>query len=56
MSEKTSEESCAMSELERARHLQTLEGMADVDAGKLIAHCDVVAWAEGLSAAQEQSQ
>ena len=33
---------------EEERHKLTLEGLADVDAGRLIDHARVVAWAESL--------
>lgn len=35
-------------DLEEERHKLTLEALADVDAGRLIDHQSVVAWAEGL--------
>lgn len=34
---------------EEERHRLTLEGLADVDAGKVIDHQAVQAWADGLS-------
>ena len=33
---------------EEERHRLTLEGLADVDTGRLIEHADVQAWAESL--------
>ena len=35
--------------LEEERHRMTLEGLSDVDAGRLIDHDKVVAWAQSLS-------
>ncbi len=34
--------------LETKRHQLTLEGMADVDAGRVVDHASVAAWATGL--------
>lgn len=34
--------------LEEARHQATLEALADVDAGRTVAHDDIEAWAAGL--------
>jgi len=34
---------------EERKHQMILEGLADVDAGRLIEHEEVVAWAESLS-------
>ncbi len=36
-------------ETEERRHRQTLEGMADVDAGRGVLHADVKAWAASLA-------
>ena len=33
---------------EEARHRLTLEGLADVDGGRVIDHGEVLAWADGL--------
>lgn len=35
-------------ELETQRHQLTLEGLADVDAGRLVDHASLQAWAKGL--------
>jgi predicted transcriptional regulator len=35
-------------DLEEERHKMTLEGLADVDAGRVIAHEDMLAWARSL--------
>lgn len=35
-------------ELETRRHQLTLEGLADIDAGRLVDHASVQAWAKGL--------
>lgn len=35
---------------EGKRHRMTLEALADVDAGRLIDHRTILAWADGLSA------
>ncbi len=35
-------------EREAKRHQLTLEGLADVDAGRLVDHASVVAWAKSL--------
>lgn len=35
-------------DLEEERHRMTLEALADVDAGRLIDHRDMVAWADSL--------
>ena len=35
-------------DLEDERHAMTLEALADVDAGRLIDHRDIVAWADSL--------
>lgn len=37
---------------EEERHLMTLEALADVDAGRLIDHRDVQAWADSLTTAK----
>lgn len=37
--------------LEEERHRLTLEGLAAIDAGQLVPHADVVAWAKGLGEA-----
>lgn len=34
--------------LEAKRHQLTLEGLADVDAGRVVDHASVAAWAKGL--------
>ncbi|SJM90951.1 CopG family ribbon-helix-helix protein [Crenothrix polyspora] len=34
--------------LEAKRHQLTLEGLADVDAGRVVDHASVAAWAESL--------
>lgn len=36
-------------DLEEERHRMTLEALADVDAGRVIDHTRVVAWADSLS-------
>ncbi|MGE5566880.1 MAG: CopG family ribbon-helix-helix protein [Parcubacteria group bacterium] len=36
-------------EREEEHHRLTLEGLADVDAGRLVDHADVQAWADSLS-------
>ena len=33
---------------EERRHKMTLEGLADVDAGRVVDHSEIVAWVEGL--------
>jgi predicted transcriptional regulator len=38
----------AWMELEEERHRLTLEGLADVDAGRLIDDAEIEAWIEGL--------
>ena len=35
-------------ELEAKRHQLTLEGLADVDSGRVVDHASVVAWAKNL--------
>ena len=35
-------------ELEAKRHQLTLEGLADVDSGRVVDHASVVAWAKSL--------
>ncbi|MSO97710.1 MAG: ribbon-helix-helix protein, CopG family [Rhodospirillaceae bacterium] len=35
-------------ELEERRYQMTLEGLADIDAGRLIDHEDIAAWAKSL--------
>ena len=35
-------------ELEAKRHQLTLEGLADVDAGRVVDHASVAAWAKSL--------
>ena len=35
-------------ELEAKRHQLTLEGLADVDSGRVVDHVSVVAWAKNL--------
>ena len=37
---------------EEERHRLTLEALADVDAGRVIGHQDMVAWADSLSTSQ----
>jgi predicted transcriptional regulator len=37
---------------EEERHRLTLEALADVDAGRVIDHQDMVAWADSLSTSQ----
>lgn len=37
---------------EDQRHQLTLEGLADVDAGRVVDHADVLAWAASLDADQ----
>jgi len=39
-------------DLEEERHRMTLEGLADVDAGRVIDHRSVQAWADSLSTAK----
>lgn len=39
-------------ELEAKRHQFTLEGLADVDANRVVDHSSVVAWAKGLDQAE----
>lgn len=36
-------------DMEEERHQLTLEALADVDAGRLIDHKDMIAWADSLS-------
>ncbi len=36
-------------EAEELRHVQILRGLADVDAGRTIAHEDMIAWAQSLN-------
>ncbi len=36
-------------EAEEWRHVQILRGLADVDAGRTIAHEDMIAWAQSLN-------
>ena len=38
-------------ELEAKRHQLTLEGLADVDSGRVVDHASVVAWAKNLDQA-----
>jgi len=40
---------------EEQRHRMTLEALADVDAGRLIDHEAILAWAETLGAGPEDS-
>lgn len=39
-------------ELEAKRHQLTLEGLADVDANRVVEHSSVVAWAKDLDQAE----
>lgn len=39
-------------ELEQKRHQMTLEGLADVDAGRTVEHSTVEAWANSLGASR----
>ena len=39
-------------ELEAKRHQLTLEGLADVDAGRVVDHATIAAWAQGLDQAE----
>jgi predicted transcriptional regulator len=38
--------------LEEERHKLTLEGLADIDAGRVVPHAQVQAWAAGLGQAR----
>lgn len=38
-------------ELEAKRHQLTLEGLADVDSGRVVDHASIVAWAKNLDKA-----
>lgn len=42
-------------DLDETYHLMTLEALADVDAGNVIDHDAVVAWADSLSAEQPKN-
>jgi predicted transcriptional regulator len=37
--------------LEEKRHQLTLEGLGDVDAGRVVDHCEVEAWAKKIARA-----
>ena len=41
-------------ELERKRHDLTLEALADVDAGRLVDHAEIAAWAAKLPGAKSK--
>ena len=43
-------------DLEEERHRMMLEGLADIDAGRVIDHKDMVAWMDGLIAGKSKKQ
>ena len=43
-------------ELERKRHAMTLEGLADVDAGRVVEHADIEAWAARVTNPKRRKQ
>jgi predicted transcriptional regulator len=43
-------------ELEKKRHQLTLEGLADVDAGRTVDHAEIEAWARKLPAKRRRSR
>lgn len=43
-------------DLERARHELTLEGLADVEAGRLVEHSEIEAWAATLAAPKRRKR
>jgi predicted transcriptional regulator len=41
-------------EREEERHRMTLEGLADIDAGRVVDHAEIVAWIDSLEAGLKQ--